>query len=70
MPDIKPAPELHCPLCGGANACSPASSGTFSSACWCMTAAIPESVLAQIPADKRGKACLCPRCAQGSGSGT
>ncbi len=58
-----PLPEHLCPVCGAANRCAPAASGTFDVPCWCTQAAISPAALARVPQDLRGKACLCPACA-------
>ena len=34
--------------------------------CWCRDAAIPESLVAQVPAADRGRACICARCVRAS----
>jgi len=31
--------------------------------CWCRSATFPESLLAKLPADARGRACICANCA-------
>jgi len=62
---MKAMPNSTCPLCGGANQCTPAASGTLDVECWCMTASISSEALARVPADLVDKACLCPRCALG-----
>jgi cysteine-rich CWC protein len=62
VPDV-PAPNLACPLCGGANACAPARSGRFDTACWCTTVSFAPELLARLPAAQRGVSCLCPACA-------
>ena len=58
-----PLAAHHCPLCGGPNGCAPAASGSFATPCWCRTARISPEVLARVPAEQRGRACLCARCA-------
>ncbi|WP_081463524.1 cysteine-rich CWC family protein [Hylemonella gracilis] len=58
-----PLPNLTCPLCGGDNQCAPATSGSFQVDCWCRTASVHPEALARIPPERRGLACLCPRCA-------
>lgn len=68
MPDtVTPgsdAPDpARCPLCGGANACG-AVRGT--APCWCMSAHIPDDVLARIPGEQRDVACICAHCASGT----
>jgi hypothetical protein len=52
-----------CPLCGQDNQCSVAG-GAASGSCWCMTASIPEGLLATIPPERRMKACICKDCLQ------
>ncbi|HEX8588593.1 cysteine-rich CWC family protein [Pseudomonas sp.] len=52
-----------CPVCGARNRCTLADPRTVDQACWCFTAAINPEVLAALPEEVRGKACLCPRCA-------
>lgn len=50
-----------CPLCGGPNGCAvPAGEDPYS--CWCMTARIPQGLRDRVPADRRGKACICRSC--------
>lgn len=56
-------PHAVCPLCGGANRCAPAASGTLDVPCWCTRATVSREALERVPAEWRGKACLCPRCA-------
>ena len=63
--NMKALPNSTCPLCGGANQCAPAASGTLDVECWCTTASISSEALAKVPADLIDKACLCPRCALG-----
>ena len=50
-----------CLLCGGSNACALASSAT-DSPCWCTQMLFPAELLASVPLDARGKACICRRC--------
>ncbi|MEX8518918.1 MAG: cysteine-rich CWC family protein [Leptothrix sp. (in: b-proteobacteria)] len=61
----QPLAAHRCPLCGGPNGCAPAQAGRFDVACWCTTTRIPAEVLARIPAEQRGLACVCQRCASG-----
>ncbi|MBL8345477.1 MAG: cysteine-rich CWC family protein [Rubrivivax sp.] len=63
-PPARPLPEMRCPLCGGPNGCLPAATGRFDTPCWCRDIAFPASLLAQVPADKAGRACVCAKCAQ------
>ena len=55
-------PNQQCPLCGKANACAPAASGDLKSPCWCTSVVIPAEVLALVPAQVRGKSCVCAAC--------
>jgi hypothetical protein len=63
--NVAPLPDLTCPLCGGANQCAPADTGSFETDCWCRTADINPEALARIAPEAVNKACLCPRCAAG-----
>lgn len=58
----------NCPLCGGNNHCAaeklPPGEETASLDCWCFHASIPKELLARIPAEQRGKACVCGSCVQ------
>jgi hypothetical protein len=65
---MEPLPEQACPLCGGPNHCAVAAAGTFSARCWCQDVAFPPELLARIPDEQRGKACLCPACAGAAGA--
>jgi Cysteine-rich CWC len=56
-----PNPSV-CPLCGGPNDCA-LEAGKRIEDCWCFTAKIAQDVLERIPADHRGKTCICPNCA-------
>ena len=60
---MKALPTTICPLCGGANQCAPASTGSLDVPCWCTKASISREALARVPAELVDKACLCPRCA-------
>lgn len=53
----------HCPACGALNQCSLADPRSATQACWCYSAHIDPAVIQALPAELRGKACLCPRCA-------
>jgi hypothetical protein len=59
MSDATPDPS-RCPLCGTANQCGMAAG---SSECWCFGATVSKDALERLPAEARGKACLCARCA-------
>jgi putative acetyltransferase len=64
----RPAPLANdrCPLCGGDNACAPARTGSFETPCWCASASFDDALLARVPAEARGRACLCAACAAGA----
>ncbi len=55
---------LVCPLCGQANGCLNLGAQDVNRTCWCNDPAIvfPEALLASIPAQLRGKACICKSC--------
>jgi len=55
----------RCPLCGETNACGMVAGDV--SPCWCKSVKIPAPVLERVPAVARDKACICERCATGSG---
>ncbi|MDE2593851.1 MAG: cysteine-rich CWC family protein [Burkholderiales bacterium] len=52
-----------CPLCGGPNGCEPARLGRQDVPCWCTTASFSPELLARVPADLKGRACICAKCA-------
>ena len=58
-----PNPNHACPVCGGANACAPARSGSFDTPCWCTSVTIPA---ANIRGSEDRASCLCMRCATAS----
>ncbi|SEB21067.1 cysteine-rich CWC family protein [Variovorax sp. YR216] len=58
----------RCPLCGEANRCAmdvERETGQKQPPCWCMAAEFSFSpeLLARVPQEKRGLACICARCA-------
>ena len=58
-----PASEFdrsRCPLCGRPIECGAARG---ESDCWCQSVTIPQEVLDRVPAEARGVACVCRRCA-------
>ena len=67
MPDstapTRPIPAVSGPLCGGANECAAASSGSFDTLCWCRAATFDAEVMARVPESQRGLACICRQCA-------
>ena len=59
-------PTDRCPLCQGPNQCAiVANNGDEDacSSCWCKNVQVPANVLAQIPKQARGRACICAQCA-------
>lgn len=60
-----PIDPTRCPLCGESNACG---AQTGATSCWCFEVTIGPEVLARIPEEASGKACLCSRCARGEGA--
>jgi hypothetical protein len=60
----KPLPERCCPLCGAANECAAAASGDFNTPCWCRGVTFTAELLAAVPEEMRGRACICRRCAE------
>jgi hypothetical protein len=56
------APPDRCPLCGGPNHCRLSAPVPDGGACWCLNTEVPEALLARVPPDQRGRACLCPNC--------
>jgi len=61
-PPFEPLPAFACPLCGAANGCAVARSGSFEVDCWCRRATPSLEALARVPAALRARACLCPAC--------
>jgi len=47
-----------CPLCEKVNRCGVKSP----QGCWCMATQIPAALLAKIPAQLKGKSCICNDC--------
>jgi hypothetical protein len=52
---------VQCPLCQSDNRCAVAAGGSIED-CWCATETIPPAVLARVPAEAAGKACVCSSC--------
>lgn len=52
----------RCPLCNRGNACGLADPTASASTCWCFSAQIASGTLELIPAEVRGRACLCSAC--------
>jgi hypothetical protein len=66
MPASPAIDPTRCPLCGTPNVCAMVAerkTGETQGLCWCMAACFDEAVMPRIPADARGVACLCARCA-------
>ena len=59
----RPIPAVTCPLCGGANECAAASSGSFDTPCWCRAATFSAELVVRVPEPQRGLACICRHCA-------
>jgi hypothetical protein len=53
----------RCPLCGGPNGCALSRGAMDPGPCWCARVSIPAELLARVPEDARGAACVCARCA-------
>jgi len=63
MPE--PADPGRCPLCGGPNACALAGvMDALRSGCWCASRRFDAALLARVPAESRGRACICRGCQQ------
>ena len=58
-----PIQAVSCPLCGEANECAAAASGTFDTPCWCRDATFSAELIARVPEAQRGLACICQPCA-------
>ena len=55
----------RCPLCGGDNRCAmelERATGQPQPPCWCVDAAFPPDLLARLPQEAEGKACICATC--------
>lgn len=63
-----PTPDpTRCPLCGGDNRCAlelEKARGEPQPPCWCRDERFTPELLARIPAEARGMACLCQGCAR------
>jgi hypothetical protein len=60
----QPLPAPACPLCGGANACAVAATGDFNTPCWCRGVTFTAELLASVPDEMKGRACICRSCAE------
>ncbi|MBU4183868.1 MAG: hypothetical protein A3B67_06995 [Burkholderiales bacterium RIFCSPHIGHO2_02_FULL_66_10] len=55
----------RCPLCGGDNRCAmevEKATGKPQPPCWCVTETFTPDLLARLPAEAQGQACICARC--------
>lgn len=57
-------PAPLCPLCGQANECVSARTGSFGEPCWCESVTFSPGLLASVPDGKRNVACICRKCAE------
>lgn len=64
-----PRPEPNCPLCGGPNGCAAVAAGRLDVPCWCQTATFSADLLARVPSERQGLACICARCAAAESAG-
>jgi len=58
--------QKTCPVCGDDNTCAVAA-GKDPQSCWCWQTQISAPALDAIPAEAKGRVCLCPACAQQQG---
>lgn len=49
--------EKICPICQEPNGCD-----SSSEKCWCYTIEIPRGLLARVPEELKGQACICKKC--------
>ena len=54
--------ESRCPLCGDANACVMAATGSDVGDCWCTAVRVDAALIARVPSRLRGLACICAAC--------
>ncbi len=55
----------RCPLCGRGNRCAmeiERVTGQAQPPCWCTTASFPPDLLARLPVEAAGRACICAGC--------
>lgn len=62
MMNMRVVDPAICPLCGKPNDCARAS-GSLAK-CWCAHEVFPRELLAQVPCDAQGLACICADCLQ------
>jgi len=51
--------DESCPLCGATNEC-----GVHSGDCWCFHTKVPQELRDRIPAELKGKVCICRNCVE------
>jgi hypothetical protein len=51
--------ERRCPLCSYVNHCS-----VENGDCWCFHTGVPQELRDRIPAELRGRACICRKCVE------
>jgi hypothetical protein len=52
----------RCPLCGQSNDCQQCTVAVYKGPCWCAVVKIPEALIAKVPVELRGRACICRAC--------
>lgn len=60
-----PIDPTRCPLCGGDNRCAmeiERDTGVPQGPCWCVGASITPDLMARLPREAEGKACICAAC--------
>jgi hypothetical protein len=66
--EVSPAVDPgRCPLCGQANQCAMQAqimTGVKQPPCWCTQTSFDPALLASVPQQALGKACICPVCAR------
>ena len=63
----------RCPLCGGDNRCAmeiERATGQAQPPCWCLSVSFAPELLARLPAQAEGLACICARCVAAHGAKT
>ena len=60
MPENK-MDRARCPLCGQPNDCA-RQKGREEKDCWCVSETFPAEILALVPEEKKGEACICRTC--------
>jgi hypothetical protein len=64
-PNILPPDATRCPLCGSDNRCAmetERATGQQAGPCWCVSQKFSADLLARVPAEAQGKACICAHC--------